>query len=255
MLNIKKQIGRLYSSAILGQLSLSGAWVAILASRGFSLAQIGFAETIFHIVSILFEIPSGVLADVFGRKKTLVISCLMRMAGNIVMIFSNNFAMVCISIGLHALCYNFSSGSGDALAYDSLKSVGEEQRFEKYASNQLVIYRACEGLSTLTAGFALILGYKIAYSTGVFASFIQLFLLAAVGLHQQMIGICIADVSAESAERIVLYPEKPAGLLHNHSEQTEACRQYRQVYKSKFKIGDCHHHSQSCKQYHLPHDS
>ena len=130
MLNIKKQIGRLYSSAIFGQLSLSGAWVAILASRGFSLAQIGFAETIFHIVSILFEIPSGVLADVFGRKKTLVISCLMRMAGDIVMIFSNNFAMVCISIGLHALCYNFSSGSGDALAYDSLKSVGEEQRFE-----------------------------------------------------------------------------------------------------------------------------
>ena len=180
MFNIKKQIGRLYSSAIFGQLSLSGAWVAILASRGFSLAQIGFAETIFHIVSILFEIPSGVLADVFGRKKTLVISCLMRMAGDIVMIFSNNFAMVCISIGLHALCYNFSSGSGDALAYDSLKSVGEEQRFEKYASNQLVIYRACEGLSTLTAGFALILGYKIAYSTGVFASFIQLFLLAGL---------------------------------------------------------------------------
>lgn len=180
MFNIKKQIGRLYSSAIFGQLSLSGAWVAILASRGFSLAQIGFAETIFHIVSILFEIPSGVLADVFGRKKTLVISCLMRIAGDLVMIFSNNFAMVCISIGLHALCYNFSSGSGDALAYDSLKSVGEEQRFEKYASNQLVIYRACEGLSTLTAGFALILGYKIAYSTGVFASFIQLFLLAGL---------------------------------------------------------------------------
>ena len=180
MLNIKKQIGRLYSSAIFGQLSLSGAWVAILASRGFSLAQIGFAETIFHIVSILFEIPSGVLADVFGRKKTLLISCLMRMAGDIVMIFSNNFAMVCISIGLHALCYNFASGSGDALAYDSLKSVSQEEKFEKYASNQLVIYRACEGLSTLTAGFALILGYKIAYSTGVFASFIQLFLLAGL---------------------------------------------------------------------------
>ena len=180
MFNIKKQIGRLYSSAIFGQLSLSGAWVAILASRGFSLAQIGFAETIFHIVSILFEIPSGVLADVFGRKKTLLISCLMRMAGDIVMIFSNNFAMVCISIGLHALCYNFASGSGDALAYDSLKSVSQEKKFEKYASNQLVIYRACEGLSTLTAGFALILGYKIAYSTGVFASFIQLFLLAGL---------------------------------------------------------------------------
>ena len=67
MFSIKKQINRLYASAIFGQLSLSGAWVAILAARGFSLAQIGFAETIFHIVSILFEIPSGVqLAILFG---------------------------------------------------------------------------------------------------------------------------------------------------------------------------------------------
>jgi len=177
MFNIKKQINRLYASAIFGQLSLSGAWVAILAARGFSLAQIGFAETIFHIVSILFEIPSGVLADVLGRKKTLIISSIMRMAGNVVMIFSNNFALVCLSIGLHALCYNFASGSGDALAYDSLKSVGQEEKFDRYASSQLVIYRVCEGLSTLTAGFALVLGYKLAYATGVFASGVQLAIL------------------------------------------------------------------------------
>lgn len=180
MFNIKKQIGRLYSSAIFGQISLSGAWVAILASRGFSLAQIGFAETVFHIVSLLFEIPSGVLADLFGRKKTLIISCLMRISADLVMIFSSNFAMVCLSIGLHALSYNFASGSGDALAYDSLKSVSQEEKFEKYASNQLVIYRTCEGLSTLTAGFALVLGYKIAYSTGLFASAVQLFILAGL---------------------------------------------------------------------------
>lgn len=177
MFNIKKQINRLYASAIFGQLSLSGAWVAILAARGFSLAQIGFAETIFHIVSILFEIPSGVLADVLGRKKTLIISSIMRMAGDVVMIFSNNFALVCLSIGLHALCYNFASGSGDALAYDSLKSVGQEEKFDLYASSQLVIYRVCEGLSTLTAGFALVLGYKLAYATGVFASGVQLAIL------------------------------------------------------------------------------
>ena len=167
MFNIKKQISRLYSSAIFAQISLSGAWVAILAARGFSLAQIGFAETVFHIVSILFEIPSGVLADVFGRKKTLLISCVMRIIGNLVMVFSNNFALVCLSIAFQALNYNFSSGSGDALAYDSLKSVGQESHFEKYSSNQVIIYRVCEGLSTLTAGLSLVLGYKISYSVSV----------------------------------------------------------------------------------------
>ncbi len=64
MLNIKKQIKNLYLSSILSTLSLSGAWVAILAARGFSLLEIGIAETIFHITSLMFEIPSGTLGKV-----------------------------------------------------------------------------------------------------------------------------------------------------------------------------------------------
>ena len=57
MMNIKKQITRLYLSSILGNLSLTGAWIAILAARGYSLVEIGFAETVFHITSLILEIP------------------------------------------------------------------------------------------------------------------------------------------------------------------------------------------------------
>ena len=74
MFNIKKQINVLYITSVLGNLSITGAWVAILSARGFSLVQIGFAETVFHITSLMFEIPSGVFADVYGRKKMLLIS-------------------------------------------------------------------------------------------------------------------------------------------------------------------------------------
>lgn len=69
MFKIKKQLSGLYFSSVLGNLSLTGAWVAILAARGYSFVDIGIAETVFHIISLIFEIPSGILADVFGRKK------------------------------------------------------------------------------------------------------------------------------------------------------------------------------------------
>lgn len=177
MFNIRKQLTRLYSSSVLGNLSLTGAWVAILAARGYTLVEIGIAETVFHIVSLLFEIPSGILADVFGRKKMLIVSTLMRMIGCAVMIASRNHFMVCLSIAFVALAYNFSSGSGDALAYDSLKAAGQERRFEAYESNQLVIYRLCSGLSTLCAGVALQIGHRIAYATGIFTGLVQLCLL------------------------------------------------------------------------------
>lgn len=177
MFKIKRQINLLYISSFLWNLSITGAWVAILAARGFSLVEIGFAETVFHITSLLFEIPSGVLADVLGRKRTLLISNAMSITGCLIMAMTSGFAGVCISFVFHALGYNFSSGSGDALAYDSLKLAGQEEHYEKYSSNQLIIYRITSAISTLCAGVALLLGYRIAYLVSVVNHLIAMFFL------------------------------------------------------------------------------
>ena len=182
MFKVKKQISKLYLSSVLGNLSLTGAWVAILASKGYSLVEIGIAETVFHITSLIFEIPSGVLADVFGRKKMLIVSSIMRMIGNIIMIFSDNLITVCLSIAFHALSYNSASGSGDALAYDSLKIAKMEDGFERYESNQLIIYRVCSGISTLCAGFALFIGHRIAYGADLIMCAAQILVLSS--LHE-----------------------------------------------------------------------
>ena len=176
-LKIKKQINLLYISSVINNLSITGAWVAILAARGFSLVEIGFAETIFHITSLLFEIPSGAIADVLGRKKSLVLSSIMSALACLIMAMTDNFAGVAVSFVFTALGYNFASGSGDALAYDSLKQVGEEERYEKYASNQLILYRITSGLSTLCAGVALALGYRWSYLISVFSHLIALFVI------------------------------------------------------------------------------
>ncbi len=172
-----KQIKTLYTSSIIGGLSITGAWVAILASRGYSLVQIGIAETVFHITSLLFEIPSGVLADVFGRKRMLLVSTILNMIGCSVMIGSDNLIHVCIAMAFFAGNYNFASGTGDALAYDSLKLADRQSEYAKYESNQLIIYRLSEGISTLCAGVALMIGYRLAYSTSLVNGVIQLLIL------------------------------------------------------------------------------
>lgn len=196
MLKIKKQLSKLYASSILDNLSLTGAWVAILASRGYSLVEIGIAETVFHIVSLIFEIPSGVLADVFGRKKMLVMSTIMGMVSDIIMILSGSLFMVCLSIAFRALSYNFSSGSGDALAYDSLKLAKKENEFERYESNQFIIYRLCSGISTLSAGFALTIGHQIAYGTSLITGTMRIIIL--LSLHE----ICIENSTKDIGNNI-----------------------------------------------------
>lgn len=161
--NLVRQIKTLYITGVLGNLSITGAWVAILAARGFSLVQIGFAETVFHITSLICEIPSGMLADIYGRKKMLMLGNLMAITGDLIMAFSEGFGLVCLAMPFHAMAYNFASGSGEALAYDSMKRENKEDAYERYTSNQSIIYRVATGISTLMAGLALFIGYRTAY--------------------------------------------------------------------------------------------
>ena len=160
-LNIKKQLNLLYISNFLFNIPIAGAaWVLLLVSDGYSLIQVGIAETVFHIVSLLAEIPSGMFADVMGRKKSLIVSCVMTMLSAAVRGFIPGFAAVCVSVGFAALSYNFISGSDSALAYDSLAEEGQISKYDKYISTQTAIYRISNGIATLFAGAAVIMGNR-----------------------------------------------------------------------------------------------
>lgn len=164
MFPLKRQLKSLYISSAFLSFQLAGAsWVALLAARGFSLVEIGIAESVFHAVSLCFELPSGVIADVFGRKRSLMASPLMFILSAILMVVSNGLPGILLSVGVSALGYNFFSGSFEALAYDSMKRAGEEGRYDHFSATELMIYRIGRAAAVLLAGLALFLGYRIAY--------------------------------------------------------------------------------------------
>jgi len=177
-LNIRKQLGLLYISNFMFNISIAGAaWVLLLVSDGYSLIQVGLAETVFHAVSLCAEIPSGMFADVMGRKKSLIVSCVMSMLSAIVRGFVPGFAAVCASVGFSALSYNFISGSDSALAYDSLLEEGQESKYDKYISTQTAIYRISNGIATLLAGVAVIMGNRNAHILSIAISAVNMVFL------------------------------------------------------------------------------
>ncbi|MEF2850600.1 MAG: MFS transporter [Agathobacter rectalis] len=186
--NIKAQIYKLYTLTTVGYFRIAGAsWVALLALRGFSMFEIGMLESIFHIVSSSFEIPSGVVADVFGRKKTMVLASLVSFVSGLFMILSNNFWSVAFAIGFSALSYNLESGTREALAYDSLKFAGQEEKYNRFASTEMMLYRITSSTATLCAGFALWLGYRKAYAFDI------VFSLIAIGIACSLNEVSVSN--------------------------------------------------------------
>ena len=164
MFNIKKQLYSILGISGLNAFQLAGAsWVALLSARGFSLVEIGIAESCFHMTSLLFEIPSGVISDVFGRKKSIILSQCMFIISALCMVFSENLTGVCVALIMDALGYNFASGSREALTYDSLKQADLETRYIEFSAFDLSIYYTGKSCATLCAGLALAIGYKKAY--------------------------------------------------------------------------------------------
>lgn len=164
MFKSQKQIRTLYWQSAIGTFQIAGAsWVALLAARGFSLVEIGFAESMFHLTSLLCELPSGVVSDVFGRKKAMIVSQCLSILATLAMLASHSMAGVLPAMVLSAMSYNFASGTREALAYDSLKLSGEEEQYDVFSSTELIIYRISNSSATLCAGLALMIGYRKAY--------------------------------------------------------------------------------------------
>lgn len=134
-----------------------------LGLRGFSLAEIGLAEGVFHLVSLLGELPSGLAADLLGRRRVLAASQGLFGLSAVTMLLSEGFAGALLSMGLCALGYNLASGTREALTYDSLLQMGREGEYLPLAARQNMVYRGGDVLVTLLAGVALTLGWRVSY--------------------------------------------------------------------------------------------
>lgn len=114
-MNIKKQLRNLYLYEIISGFQIVDAvWVLFLLERGFSIAQAGAAEGFFHVVSMCCEIPSGMLSDMIGRRKTLILSGIVSAAGSFCTIASDSFWVILLAMGLNAFSYNLVSGTREA---------------------------------------------------------------------------------------------------------------------------------------------
>ena len=154
-MNLKRQFFFLHIYNFLVSFRVAdGVWVVFLLARGFSLAQVGIAEGVFHVVSFLCEVPSGMLADLVGRKRTLALSGLFGTLSALTMAFSQDFFGVCLSMAFQALMYNLCSGTQEALTYDSLKALGQEGTYLKRNAWLMGAAQVSASLSSLLGGAA-----------------------------------------------------------------------------------------------------
>ncbi|MPV35884.1 MFS transporter [Georgenia subflava] len=106
-------------------------YALLFAETGLSAAQISMLFAIWSAVSVLAEVPTGILADRFSRRWAVVASSVLQAAGFALWIAAPGFAAFAAGFVLWAVGGALSSGAFEALLYDALAAAGAERHFPR----------------------------------------------------------------------------------------------------------------------------
>lgn len=148
-----KNIKIIYILSFLNRLWFwSGIWVFYYLTFT-DYAGIGFIESVMISTFIITEIPSGAIADLFGKKKTLALSFFLLILGNIIMAIAPSYGYLILSVFILSISNAFYSGTAEALVYDSLKEEKKEAYYDKIISNIKTISLIAVALASTIGGF------------------------------------------------------------------------------------------------------
>ena len=96
-------------------------YIYLLQVVGLNLFQIGTLFSIREAVTYLFEIPSGILADQYGKKNELVICFIFYILSFFFFYLGNNYFIIAIAMFFFGLGEAFRSGTHKAMIYTYLE--------------------------------------------------------------------------------------------------------------------------------------
>lgn len=120
---------------------------------GLSLSALYYREALCLLIFVFWEIPSGAIADSFGRRKTILVGRLLFPAWGILLAIATTPLEVWLANILWAIGQPLVSGADSALLYDSLKALGRENEFKKIVGRAKSYRFVAAALTTLAAGF------------------------------------------------------------------------------------------------------
>jgi len=127
--------------------------ILFFLEQGLNYLQIGILYSIREITLAITEIPSGVVADTLGRRRTLVTSFAFYIFSFILFYFANHFIWFALAMLVFAFGDAFRTGVHKAMIFDYLKQDNREQQKVDYYGHTRSWSQAGTAVSSLIAGF------------------------------------------------------------------------------------------------------
>jgi len=157
---VRALVRRYYLYAGLYTLAASLIWginTLFLLDAGLSVAAVFWANAAFSLGTVLFEIPTGVVADTIGRRSSFLISTLVLGAGTLAYVGLARigagvvaFSAVSVLLGLG---FTFYSGATEAWVVDGVRTLGHAGSLDRIFSTGQIVGGVAMLAGTIGGGF------------------------------------------------------------------------------------------------------
>ncbi len=121
---MRRNLHRYYVYTVLSSLAFTWTtWFVFVDSRG---GNPGWAESAFHLAILLGEVPTGVVADLLGRRRSMLIGLVLGAASFFGYGLIRDTLTACLMLGITGLSLTFISGADAALLYETAAALGGE---------------------------------------------------------------------------------------------------------------------------------
>ena len=122
--------------------------------NGLTVWQISLLISWWALTAMLFEIPSGALADKWSRKNMLIIAPLIKSICFIIWFFAEgNFYLYAIGFLCWSVSGSLVSGTSEALLYDELIAFNRKEQYKKIISRKYFYLHISIAIATIIGGF------------------------------------------------------------------------------------------------------
>ncbi|QNK59063.1 MFS transporter [Paenibacillus sp. PAMC21692] len=180
--------------------------------RGMTIPMVVMTEILFALTIVVLEIPTGIIADKWGRKRMLLVAAVIGCLEFLLLLFSTEFWHFALVVLLTAVAASASSGADNAMLYDSLKEDGRQSSFERIVGRMNALDIVSITIAALSGS---LLAGKFGFSFNYWLSFASM--LIALGFTLTLREPSRGDGEGEAASfPIAVYVKESLAFFRRH---------------------------------------
>jgi MFS family permease len=131
---------------------------------GISAFGVSVNAVVLVIVTSIFDVPFGVLADRWNRKYTLALGVTALGVASLITGASHSLLVYTLGTAIYGIYLCMTNGTFQAITYDSLKEVGKEKLYAKHQGGSYALFMAGIAIASPVGGYmAAHFGYRSTY--------------------------------------------------------------------------------------------